>query len=450
MLRLDPHSIVFTVLLGHALSVFVYLFYIYLYRIHENNLRLYVTGKIFQTFTWLIFFVWPDRLTGNVMAITNTFLFIGTSIECYCMMWINEEKTKKLKKEIFIITIIAVFSFALFRNNVTIRVIVTSAFISTVYFYLFYYLALKKGNSKMQTVVGWVTLLFVLINITRGSIVLISGMKIPVYTDIPIQILLGLMWLVIAYTFPLLFLFIIIEKDHAKLNELNTAKDRFFSIIGHDLKGPIGQMIQFSQLLQDGYKDLSEEEIQKFTIATNKSSIRGFKLLENLLDWAQSQTGRISFHPEPFLISDLIRENIELLNSQAEMKNIKIISSGLQEVTLTADKNMMGTVIRNLLSNAIKYSYPNSKIEVNNRTDGENLFVSIKDNGEGISNEDCSNLFKLDSGHSTKGTNKKTGTGIGLILCKEFIEKHKGEIWVESELGKGSTFFFTIPLIYGK
>ena len=132
------------------------------------------------------------------------------------------------------------------------------------------------------------------------------------------------------------------------------------------------------------------------------------------------------------------------------MKNIKIISSGLQEVTLTADKNMMGTVIRNLLSNAIKYSYPNSKIEVNNRTDGENLFVSIKDNGEGISNEDCSNLFKLDSGHSTKGTNKKTGTGIGLILCKEFIEKHKGEIWVESELGKGSTFFFTIPLIYGK
>lgn len=299
----------------------------------------------------------------------------------------------------------------------------------------------------MQSVIGWIALIFVLINISKGIYTVFFKYEIPVYTNIPIQILMALIWLIIAYAFPLLFLFTIKEQDNRELLELNITKDKFFRIIGHDLKGPIGQMIQLSQLIEENYENLNDEkQLLTFIKAMKESSIRGFKLLENLLDWARSQTGSISFSPEPFSISKLIKENIELLEKQAETKNIQINLSNLYEGTVTADRNMINTVVRNLLSNAIKFTYTNGIIEIDSNVEKENIVISVKDNGQGMLCEDCNKIFKIDSGHTTVGTNNEKGTGIGLILCKEFIDKHNGSIWVESKQGEGSTFKFSIPL----
>jgi signal transduction histidine kinase len=236
-----------------------------------------------------------------------------------------------------------------------------------------------------------------------------------------------------------------LEESRDRLMELNRAKDKFFRIIGHDLKGPIGQMIQFSELIEENYKELSEEKLLPFIKAMRESSIRSFKLLENLLDWARSQTGSISFKQVSFSMADLIRDNVDLLIRQAEVKEITIDIIGLDERFVSADKNMLNTVIRNLITNAIKFTKTGGRIEIQSQKFKNKYFVSVKDNGVGLSSEDKGQLFRLDSGYTTLGTNNEKGTGIGLILCKEFVERHKGKIWVESTLGEGSVFMFTIP-----
>ena len=183
--------------------------------------------------------------------------------------------------------------------------------------------------------------------------------------------------------------------SNEQLKASNAAKDSFFRIIGHDLKTPIGQTIQLFQLFEDKYITLSDEELIPLVKAIKNSSVRGFKLLENLLDWARSQTGDISFNPEPVLISELITGSIELLEEQAKTKNIKISVIDLYEGKVAVDRNMINTVVRNLLSNAIKFTRANGEIEIRTHKDKDNLIVSVKDNGIGMSDDVCSKLFKL-------------------------------------------------------
>jgi signal transduction histidine kinase len=447
MLGLDGQSLVFIIFLGYLLSSIVYILYIVLYKSKASKLRLYVLGKFFQSILWLVLFLFPDHLSNNyVMSFVNILQYTGASIEVYCMVSINRNKLKRIRAGLTVLTMLGITVYTILSTNIILRVVVTSIFLSIIFSYLFFGLSLKRGTTKMQSVIGWIALIFVLINIARGVYTVFYSYEIPVYTNIPIQVLMALVWLIIAYTFPLLFLFIIKEKDNRELLELNITKDKFFNIIGHDLKSPIVQMIQFSQLIEENYKNLNDEKLLTFIKAMKESSVRGFKLLENLLDWARSQTGSISFAPEPFLISELIKENIELFEKQAETKNIQINAPNFYEGTVIADRNMINTVVRNLLSNAIKFTYTNGSIEIDSKAERDNIVISVKDNGQGMSCEDCNKLFKIDSGYTAVGTNNEKGTGIGLILCKEFIDKHDGSIWVESEQGEGSTFRFSIPM----
>ncbi len=231
-----------------------------------------------------------------------------------------------------------------------------------------------------------------------------------------------------------------------ELTEINATKDKFFRIIGHDLKSPISHMIQFSTLIEQKYTELQNDEILKFIKAMKESSIRGFKLLDNLLEWSRSQTGQIEFEPEFTSFYNLVQENIDIINYDTEIKNIKIYNEVNKDIEINVDKNMINTVIRNLLSNAIKFSYPGGNIKILSKHTNDHFEFAVKDNGKGISNDNCNKLFKIETGLSTLGTNNEKGTGIGLVLCKEFIDKHEGEIWVESEIEKGSTFYFTIPI----
>jgi len=237
---------------------------------------------------------------------------------------------------------------------------------------------------------------------------------------------------------------ILLKKNAEELRDLNATKDKFFSIIAHDLKSPFNSILGFSDLLINNFSDYDKDEIEKYLRTIESSSKQAFELLENLLVWARSQTGSIHYQPETIELKSIIHENINLLTNQAERKNIQIFSTITDEAFVNGDRNMINTILRNLLANAIKFTPQFGKIFVSLIPNDESYEISIKDNGIGIAEENIPKLFRIDSKFSTLGTEKEKGTGLGLILCKEFVEKHGGKIWARSELGKGSTFIFSL------
>jgi signal transduction histidine kinase len=236
-----------------------------------------------------------------------------------------------------------------------------------------------------------------------------------------------------------------VRLQNIELQNLNATKDKFFSIISHDLKGPLNSLTSFSGLLINHSEHLTKEEIQVLAKDLDKSLKNLFALLENLLEWSRSQTGNIEFKQEPFDLSVLLKQNRELLLQQAQNKGINLINANTKSVVVNAHENSINTVIRNLISNAIKFTPNDGMIMVDVTDHGVEWVVSIADNGVGMSKEVMDKLFRIDTKHSTKGTSDEKGTGLGLILCKDFVEKNGGRIWVESEVNKGSIFFFTIP-----
>jgi two-component system, sensor histidine kinase and response regulator len=237
-----------------------------------------------------------------------------------------------------------------------------------------------------------------------------------------------------------------VEERTKQLNELNATKDKFFSIIAHDLKNPFNTLIGFTELLLENLRDYSPEKLHEFIGILHDTSKQSYSLLENLLEWSRSQTGAIQIKKEVINIYNLVEENINLLLNQASKKKIKLVNDIHYEGTVVADLNMLSTVIRNLVSNAIKYTKEEGTITCRANLKDDKLEISINDTGIGIKPENLPKLFRIDINYSTRGTADEGGTGLGLILCKEFISKNDGEIWVESVFGEGSTFKFTIPL----
>ncbi len=236
-----------------------------------------------------------------------------------------------------------------------------------------------------------------------------------------------------------------LRTSEAELKESNSTKDKFFSIIAHDLKNPLGNFKEISRLLADDYDDLQEIERREFLDLMKHSASNVYSLLENLLEWSRSQRGQIQFNPCEFNFKFLSVEIVKLLKPSAENKNITLINNIPVSFPIFADENMINTVVRNLISNAIKFTHPDGTITLDGNDDSDNTIISISDTGVGMSTETIDMLFRIDSKVSTMGTSNETGTGLGLILCKEFIEKHNGTIRVESELGKGSNFIIALP-----
>ncbi len=237
-----------------------------------------------------------------------------------------------------------------------------------------------------------------------------------------------------------------LTKNNKELLILNATKDKFFSIIAHDLRNPFNTIIGFSEILLVGFKKFTPEKTEKYLGFIYNLSINVNDLLNNLLSWSQSQTGTISFSPVKLNFAQIVDDTIKLLEGSAQKKNITLQKTLDKETNCLADANMMNTVIRNLISNAIKFTPEKGVITIKAEVSNKELLVTVSDTGVGISKENQKKLFRIDTNISTKGTTNETGTGLGLILCKEFIEKQSGKIWIESEVGKGSEFKFTLPL----
>ena len=228
-----------------------------------------------------------------------------------------------------------------------------------------------------------------------------------------------------------------------ELFEANATKDKFFSIIAHDLKNPFNALIGITELLLDDYESFDDTLKKNLINDLNSVSKNTSKLLDNLLKWSQTQTGKIELNPETLQLKEIVDENISLLKSQADNKNISLTSQIIDKQIL-CDKNMITTVIRNLISNALKFTHRNGTVRILSKDTDNFIEICICDSGVGINKANISKIFSESEKNTTYGTEKEGGTGLGLILCKEFIEINGGKIWVESEIGKGSQFKFTV------
>jgi signal transduction histidine kinase len=237
-----------------------------------------------------------------------------------------------------------------------------------------------------------------------------------------------------------------VDQRTKELKELNATKDKFFSIIAHDLKNPFNTLLGFSELMMNNLDTYDRQQIAEFVTIIHSTSKNAYSLLENLLEWSRTQTGRIELKPDVVNLFKLVEGNINLLDGIASNKDVKLINDVKSDATAFADHNMINTVVRNLLTNALKYTSKGGTVNVTSEVTDERAVIKVKDTGVGIREENLEKLFRIDVNYSTRGTEDETGTGLGLILCKEFIQRNKGEIKVKSTFGIGSEFSFSLPI----
>lgn len=234
-------------------------------------------------------------------------------------------------------------------------------------------------------------------------------------------------------------------KANSELKETNATKDKLFSIIAHDLRGPFTSMLGFSELLIENMNKYDLEKLEKSLHHINSAAKSAYTLLENLLLWARSQNKQLLFKPKNIVIFRIVKDVIYSLNSLATIKNITLRNSCSENIVAAADVNMVTAIIRNLISNSVKFSNPGGIVEITAEKNEDFVKVSVIDNGVGMNEEIKNQLFTSGSGTSLAGTAHEKGTGLGLLICREFVDKHGGRIWVESNPGKGSKFSFTLP-----
>ncbi len=237
-----------------------------------------------------------------------------------------------------------------------------------------------------------------------------------------------------------------LKKSEENLQRINAEKDKFFSIIAHDLRGPLSGFMGLTQIMAEELPNLKTSDIQEMALSMMNSSETLYRLLENLLHWARIQQGTFPFNPEVIPLLPCVSESINLMLGLSKNKGIEIVNTIPEKLTVYADINILQTILRNLISNAIKFTPIGGKVSLSAKENRDNkVEITIKDTGIGMSQTIIGNLFRLDVQTNREGTKGEPSTGLGLILCKEFVEIHGGSIWVESEVEKGSEFTFTIP-----
>ncbi len=235
-----------------------------------------------------------------------------------------------------------------------------------------------------------------------------------------------------------------IARQRDELQKINKTKDKLFSIIAHDLRNPFHSIMGFTDLIAQNHGILDKEKMREYIGLINESAHGAFEILENLLQWARNQTGKISYEPAPFQINDLIQEIHSLYRSNLESKNIEFQHNS-DDTAVIADRNMISTVLRNMVSNAIKFTRPGGKINVTAEKTDTDVKIMVADTGVGIKPEDQDKLFRVDKKLSRKGTGGEEGTGLGLVISKDFLKKHGAELSLESKTDKGTSFYFFLP-----
>ena len=238
-----------------------------------------------------------------------------------------------------------------------------------------------------------------------------------------------------------------LQKNAEDLQAINNSKDKFFSIIAHDLRSPFTSFLGFTEILDEEFDTLPEKELRSIISLMRGSALNLYQLLENLLEWSMLHREITQFEPRNTTLLPLIESCLEVITHSAHLKDIEVSVDVPADLEVVADIHMLMTIVRNLLTNAVKFTHRGGKVHISATPSAEHFVtIAVKDTGIGIAADLIQKLFRIDTNNKTKGTEGEVSTGLGLILCKEFVEKHGGNIWVESEEGKGSTFYFTLKI----
>ncbi|MFA9188928.1 HAMP domain-containing sensor histidine kinase [Flavobacterium sp. FBOR7N2.3] len=415
---------------------------------NRKILKWFGYGKLLLTIGWIFLFlrnVIPDFISINI---ANMIVFSACCFETIAILTLLKSKSNKAYRLQIKITIVAmlVFNIATVLNStINTRVLIASLGLFAIYLPPTISYFSEKGHNFFRISYGICYAAFEVLIVIRVVFNYLNPQK-DFFSYTIFDSLYNIALFLLSLISTVGFLLLVKEKQDLKIQKLLKDRNQFFSIIAHDLRGPLGASVGLSEILAENIEECSHEEIKEITEMLHQSNKNSYKLLENLLDWSQVQTGMIEYNPKKVALSELIKENIELNKNAALNKNIALSFESTEFIEVEADKNMIDTIVRNLLTNAIKFTNKNGEIKVKMYKESKKAVVSITDSGIGIPDDIKEKLFKTNGKVTQKGTEDELGTGLGLLLCSEFVKKHKGEIWAESEPGKGSTFKFTLPL----
>lgn len=444
-------------LFSAATNIFVislFATYVKLYKVKNPIINIFMLARVLGII-FLMMLSLRDGLPKPIGIIINTTIILFVVFyEIYCISVIERKfDSKHFKKFLLIPLFLSIFLSFFITSSVSNRMTVVSLSVAIIYAFIAYTLLTEKGKTKIQHITGYLLALisFVLLMRSLGAFLEVD---VEMTSTKYLLVIPLVFFLILNFIIPLLLLFIlkevdnkIIENDNLKLIELNKNKDKFFSIIAHDLRGPLGSLQQIGELLW--LNKISDEKREKLTNALYQNSKNTFSLLDNLLKWANANSGLIVYEPSQINLHKIVLNNIHLFNAQIRLKNLKLHCNFESELFVYADFEMIDTVIRNLISNAIKFTPTGGKIEiVLDKIDEINntCTIAIVDNGIGLNKDSQLKAFEIDALVSTLGTDKEIGTGLGLKLCKEFLTINKGTIWIENNENNGTSVFISLPI----
>lgn len=421
--------------------------YIKLYKLKNTIINIFILSRVLGII-FLIMLAIRDGPPSPIGIIFNTTINIFIVFyEVYCISFIDSKFNSKHFKKYISIPIIFSIVLSFFSNSSeSNRIAVASLSVAIMYAFTAYTLLTEKRKTKIQHLTGYIFSLASLSLILR-AIGAIFKVGLSMSSTNYILILPLIFFLILNLIIPLLLIFILKEKDNVKLRELNISKNKFFSIIAHDLRGPLGGLQQIGELLW--LNNITDEKREKLTKSLYQNSKNTFNLLDNLLKWSNANAGLIIYNPIKLNLQEIINTNIHLFKPQIKLKKITLNCNFENDLFVYADYDMVNVIIRNVVSNAIKFTPHYGKIEINiAKIDFINKICTIViiDNGVGINKLAQLKVFEIDSTLSTLGTNNEKGTGLGLKLCKEFLTINKGNIWLESNIDNGTSVYITLPL----
>lgn len=448
-------------LLSNIFIITLFAIYFLYYQLPNQKLKLYTTGRFFQLGTWSIF-LWNYNFTNIYLsAIANILFIISLTIEIYILLSANNEIKKK--DNIILISFSVLASLTLLSSifvSSYYKVLYMSIFISLYFLFLSKKFAFWTNKTKIEHIVGFWSFIISILFIIRALYSLFILYEQEIFSNNFISLISYLGYFSIIYTLPIIYLFILkernekiileskkkIEEDNKKLKELNDTKDKILSIIGHDLRNPIGAIMGFSDLISEKCKNKEFDKIEEYTYIINQAAEQSFEVLNNMLYWAKIQNNRIRYKKSYIDFNSFIQDVCKLMQANMKAKDLKIQKIVEPDFHFVADKLLLEIIMRNLLSNAIKYTKPDGSITLIAFKTETEIKIQVKDTGIGISSESIEKILKSENGTSTLGTNQEKGTGLGLLLCREFTEIQNGKISIQSKENQGSTFTISLPI----
>ncbi|WP_281310163.1 sensor histidine kinase [Flavobacterium flavigenum] len=452
VILIDPKTIFLLYFWGNFFTCILIFSYSFSYATIESRkiLKWFGLGKLLLTIAWVLIIL--RNIIDNFLSINlaNSMVFCACCYETVAMLSLLKTNTKKRFRLQIAITLAAIIIFnvgTFLGCTINTRVLIGAIGIFAIYLPpTIHYFTEKRKKNFFRTFYVLCYVVFEILIMVRAIYRYIYPQNI-FFSHNTLDSLYSISLFLVALVGIIGFLLLVKEKQDHKIQKLLDDKNQFFSIISHDLRGPVGAAASLSELLAEDIEKYSREEIREISEILCQSNKNSYKLLENLLEWSRVQTGMITFSPKKIILNTLIEENIELHKNAALNKNIHLLFEPGDVIEVQADKNMIDTVLRNLLNNAIKFTDKNGKVEIKLIKKDRKIEVAVIDNGIGIPDEIKDKLFKINRKVIQKGTENETGSGLGLLLCSEFINIHKGKIWVENNDSKGTTFKFTLPLV---